>query len=287
MGNMQDHGQIGARRDHGDGPLSDPRGFTLIELLVVLAVIGIVAAILLPVFARSREKARQTVCASNLRQIGLAVMQYVQDNDGKMMYFGEWADDEGGVRTWDYYRRSEPPHSLDRSHGILGPYVRSDAVFTCPAATDVQVVDSAFQEGAAPYGYNIDFVRFPHRERKPLGAEGQGYPPVYAASQVQGPSETILLADSAMSDLGDGRFHWSEAIHPPSDKVPSVVGRHSGVAQVLWFDGHVNAQRIATSHASRGLTLPQTRALHLGVILKGPYTGDAQTDDYYYELVKP
>ncbi len=57
------------------------KGFTLIELLVVIAIIAILAAILFPVFARAREKARQTSCLSNLKQIGTAMMMYVQDYD--------------------------------------------------------------------------------------------------------------------------------------------------------------------------------------------------------------
>ena len=57
------------------------RGFTLIELLVVIAIIAILAAILFPVFARAREKARQTACLNNVKQLSLAVMQYTQDYD--------------------------------------------------------------------------------------------------------------------------------------------------------------------------------------------------------------
>ena len=69
---------------------------------------------------------------------------------------------------------------------------------------------------------------------------------------------------------------------------PAVCGRHFGQANVLWLDGHVNARRPATAFWSKGfMDVATQERLHLGDILKGPYTGNAQADDYYYELVKP
>jgi prepilin-type N-terminal cleavage/methylation domain-containing protein/prepilin-type processing-associated H-X9-DG protein len=92
------------------------RGFTLIELLVVIAIIAILAAILFPVFAAAREKARQIACINNLNQMGKATMQYLQDYDG-------------------YY---PPFYGSDRTNGkgfpeSLMPYVKSEAVFVCPS----------------------------------------------------------------------------------------------------------------------------------------------------------
>ena len=70
-------------------------GFTLIELLVVFAIIAILAAILFPVFARARENARRASCQSNLKQIGLGIMQYTQDYDEKMPRMFYYIDDDG------------------------------------------------------------------------------------------------------------------------------------------------------------------------------------------------
>jgi prepilin-type N-terminal cleavage/methylation domain-containing protein/prepilin-type processing-associated H-X9-DG protein len=94
------------------------RGFTLIELLVVIAIIAILAAILFPVFAKAREKARQAACASNEKQLGIALLQYVQDYDES---YAIGNTSQRGI-GWA---------------GDLYPYVKSTGVFTCPSDTTV------------------------------------------------------------------------------------------------------------------------------------------------------
>lgn len=96
------------------------KGFTLIELLVVIAIIAILAAILFPVFAQAREKARQITCVSNMKQLGLATIMYTQDNDE---YFPAAYD--GDATIWS----SGPTSHWEQK--IL-PYIKSNGVFACP-----------------------------------------------------------------------------------------------------------------------------------------------------------
>src|SRR5436853_23705 len=103
-----------------------PPGFTLIELLVVIAVIALLAAMLFPVFARTREKARQTACLANLKQLGTATTLYAQDWDQTLPY-------SPGKAARHFERPNAPPNFL----GALLPYVRSSALFTCPSSHDL------------------------------------------------------------------------------------------------------------------------------------------------------
>ncbi len=96
------------------------RGFTLIELLVVIAIIAILAAILFPVFAKAREKARQITCLSNEKQINLGMMQYVQDFDEAM---------PDSTVTTNIYDSSQPHYSWAY---VVYPYVKSKNVWVCP-----------------------------------------------------------------------------------------------------------------------------------------------------------
>lgn len=110
-------------------------GFTLIELLVVIAIISVLAAILFPVFARARENARRTSCLSNLKQLGLAMMQYVQDHDG---YYPRSTDTNlrppvAPAPPGGYYVNN--PNNGYTWMQIIYPYHNSMDVFACPSTS--------------------------------------------------------------------------------------------------------------------------------------------------------
>jgi prepilin-type N-terminal cleavage/methylation domain-containing protein len=96
------------------------RGFTLIELLVVIAIISLLAAILFPVFGRARENARRASCQSNLKQIGLGLLQYIGDYDDTMpfSFFGSAGNSDAANYKW-----------MD----AIYPYVKNEQIFTCPS----------------------------------------------------------------------------------------------------------------------------------------------------------
>jgi prepilin-type N-terminal cleavage/methylation domain-containing protein/prepilin-type processing-associated H-X9-DG protein len=149
------------------------KGFTLIELLVVIAIIAILAAILFPVFAKVREKARQTSCLSNEKQLGLGFIQYVQDNDETFP-----KDSNGGFENgWA---------------GQIYPYVKSTGVFACPDDPSKPSVAGAY---TLSYGMNTNLMEAAPTHYSEAGAT--------IAAQAA-PASTVLLFEVQGSEFNNG-----------------------------------------------------------------------------------
>ena len=147
------------------------RGFTLIELLVVIAIIAILAAILFPVFARAREKARQTSCLSNIKQLTTAALMYVTDNNDTL--FGHIQ----GTRS-DFWPPEEP--FINWAQQIY-PYVMNEQLFNCPSRAANQFnYDPVARD--TRFGYGINYWQTYYYYRGTL-------------ADIERPSETIWFAD--------------------------------------------------------------------------------------------
>ncbi len=176
------------------------RAFTLIELLVVIAIIAILAAILFPVFAKAREKARQASCNSNLKQLALAALQYHQDYDEMTASYS-----------------SHPGAAASYSHReMLYPYLKNTQMTHCPS-------DSAAATNWS-YGPNITGV-------VANGTTGHSYLYAYRFSgSIVYPAECGFYMDGSASYW---RYNSSA-----TNRFDGVVARHNDGMNVNFFDGH-------------------------------------------------
>ncbi len=199
-------------------PCRGRRGFTLIELLVVIAIIAILAAILFPVFARAREKARQASCLSNVKQLGLGAMMYIQDYDEIMFprCTGTWG--AADAVYWDSRSAAAP--------GLIGPYVKNLQIFICPSEPSRRSI-----------GYNIGF----------------GY---VALATITTPAEKVMFSDDTFGSgilyhPSQGVANWgANFVTPPGSTGAAIVwgtncpyGRHNDFVNVAFCDGHAKAMK--------------------------------------------
>ena len=211
---------IDCRRERSNTVRS--RGFTLIELLVVIAIIGILAAILFPVFAQARGKARQTACLSNVRQLGMAIMLYTQDRDGVLIPSAHRDPGSNSNRAliWPAY---------------LEPYTRNEGIFVCPGSSTGRYVTTWGERGELPYGLNRD-----------LEDRASNLP--YALSMFDAPASTVCLADSTPGLTGNpDRMRGFQVMADREPGTQSGVGEsHTDGANVAFLDGHVKWYRSST-----------------------------------------
>ncbi len=247
-------------------------GFTLIELLVVISIIAVLAGILFPVFAQAREKARQTMCNSNLRNVILSTIQYAQDSDDQYPFWRTpcWGGGPGGTDPVTKSPLIGPPVPV-----AMDPYLRSRPIYDCPttarswswplsAAKDpIEAVQRGWWQCRGGYGVSprlpvprIDwlfYTSYGYNEFVQNDAENYGQ-----LSNIKHPSEFVLWGDSSdamFTPWGLGqtwgvfeggvirRLAWPET----DDAVPSWVhapigeeraGRHLKGVVLAFADGH-------------------------------------------------
>lgn len=241
------------------------RGFTLIELLVVIAIIAILAAILFPVFAQAREKARQTSCTSNLKQVGMAILMYTGDND-EMLPLAAY--NPVGLPLVQWYDVIEP-YAKTGTQGMIVNGVaaqRNNAPFwICPSIANTTVpmlpgdaapgpLTASAYSPALSYMANGNLMPFWHRSFASFGTF-PGQPSSLAT--IQAPAQVVMVSEGMGYIPASGGDDWTTGCDQRESGYAPVTGpvngmswiycgaryRHSGGSNYLLADGHVKWTR--------------------------------------------
>jgi prepilin-type processing-associated H-X9-DG protein len=201
-------------------------------LLVVIAVIAILAAILFPVFAQARERARGATCTSNLRQLAMAIHQYMQDWEGGLPEFYAWGRTPEQFLSFRWY-----------SH--IMPYLKNREILHCPSDS----LDNGRR--AVPFWFPRSWVDYPDMPHLSYGYN-------FWIQQTQEmtialPGDTVLVGDAAAHQCGDALrivhgietscYAYANGVQPVDVLSPFTGSagqeRHTGGSNVAFFDGHV------------------------------------------------
>ena len=233
--------------------------FTLIELLVVIAIIAILAAILFPVFARARENARRSSCQSNLKQIGLGILQYSQDYDEKqpLTVFGP-----NGASNW--------PTAYKWMDAIY-PYVKSEQIFRCPS--DSSTVGYYKYAASTPGVDSYNFASYIFNNaywgygglgpaNKNLAAIDAPATTLWVLEQTNGSNIEASWQDAA-ANPPIGTFQGYAMLDTPAG---DVAQRHLDTTNALYCDGHVKAVRLTAIAATKNIVAPGAGATPVNIM---------------------
>ncbi|MCE5240967.1 prepilin-type N-terminal cleavage/methylation domain-containing protein [bacterium] len=191
------------------------RGFTLIELLVVIAIIAILAAILFPVFAKAREKARQASCLSNCRQLGTALMQYLQDYDETLPFAS-----------------FESPDPVRYGMQKLSPYIKNEQIWACPSAPSVvsyYFADGSLPGRTIPHGWGFDQIHYPYRII---------YDTPMTIGDIKQPANSGVLFEKTNAITTMPYVYCAVCYSTAAAYTSQVADRHNNGLNVGFYDGH-------------------------------------------------
>jgi prepilin-type N-terminal cleavage/methylation domain-containing protein/prepilin-type processing-associated H-X9-DG protein len=220
------------RSSFAGGRVAGRSGFTLIELLAVVAVIAILTALLLPALGQSRAQARRVQCLSNLRQIGIGVQLYWDDNAGQSFRYRRAVDSSGALYWFGWLDHgSEGEREFDATRGALYPYVGHGTIGICPSLGYALSSYKRKAMGATyGYGYNLQLSASNH------------LPPVLI-SAIASPAGIVVLADAAQVNTfqppASPENPMLEEFYYVNTNEATAHFRHSQRANLLFVDGHV------------------------------------------------
>lgn len=235
------------RTGRSRAPSAAARAFTLVELLVVIAILGVLAGLLLPALSRSREKALEIRCRSNLRQLALATQMYTDDHEGALFRYRTGTLNGGDCYWFGWLERgAEGKRRFDASQGALFPYLGGRGVELCPSLRYHLPTFKLKAAGAAyGYGYNLHLSR-PAAE-----------PPLRTAGLPR-LSDLAFFADAAQVNTfqapASPENPLLEEFYYVNTTEATAHFRHRQRAAVAFGDGHVGTE--SSLENSRDLRLP-------------------------------
>jgi prepilin-type N-terminal cleavage/methylation domain-containing protein/prepilin-type processing-associated H-X9-DG protein len=235
------------------------RAFSLIELLVVVAILGLLAALLLPSLSRSKASAQTIKCAGNLRQLGLAAQMYWDDYNGNCFRYRGGVTNNGDFYWFGWLERgAESTRAFDPTPGALYPYLNGRGVEVCPALKYSSVEFKLKAVGAAyGYGYNLNLSA-------PINN------PAFNLSRIGRMNEIVLLADCAQINTfqppASPSHPMLEEFYYVNESEATAHFRHRQLANVLFCDAHVGREKPVQGSIDQNLPREMVGRLHKEVL---------------------